>query len=432
MKKLLSSYPNLVKEWHPTKNGGLTPEDRTHGSKKKVWWLCPKGHSYEAKPNSRTAGKTGCPYCSGRMVSSDNNLLATFPEIAKEWHPTKNGELAPEGVTFGSSKKIWWLCSSGHTFYSTVNRRTSMMTNCPYCQGRKAGEDNNLATVLPEIAKEWHPTKNGKLKPENYTRGSQKKVWWLCPKGHSYETTIKIRTVQKSGCPFCSRQSSEQELRILSELRWVFKEVNSRHKVDGKEVDIFIPELNIGIEFDGSYWHKDKKKADLDKNKHLLSRNVQLIRVRQRPLKALSINDVVVSNRQLTKGDVNKILNKIDLLVEDGNLHKINEYLNKPSFVNEGIFREYISYFPMPLPEHSLSVLRPLVSSEWNYGKNYPLTPSDFTYASNSKVWWICTEGHSYEAQISNRTRDYRGTGCPYCSGRKASEDNSQAVFTFK
>ena len=164
---------------------------------------------------------------------------------------------------------------------------------------------------------------------------------------------------------------------------------------------------------------KIKKKADLDKNKHLLSRNVQLIRVRQRPLKALSINDVVVSNRQLTKGDVNKILNKIDLLVEDGNLHKINEYLNKPSFVNEGIFREYISYFPMPLPEHSLSVLRPLVSSEWNYGKNYPLTPSDFTYASNSKVWWVCTEGHSYEAQISNRTRGTRGTGCPYCSGRK-------------
>jgi hypothetical protein len=68
MKKLLSSYPHLVKEWHPTKNGELTPNDFTHGSKKKVWWLCSKNHNYEATFNSRTSRKTGCPYCSGRKT----------------------------------------------------------------------------------------------------------------------------------------------------------------------------------------------------------------------------------------------------------------------------------------------------------------------------------------------------------------------------
>ena len=36
MKKLLSSYPHLVKEWHPTKNGDLTPNDVTHGVEKKA------------------------------------------------------------------------------------------------------------------------------------------------------------------------------------------------------------------------------------------------------------------------------------------------------------------------------------------------------------------------------------------------------------
>ena len=60
----LTSFPHLVKEWHPTKNGELTLNDLTHGSKKKVWWLCPKGHDYYSSIQKRTRKeKSGCPYC---------------------------------------------------------------------------------------------------------------------------------------------------------------------------------------------------------------------------------------------------------------------------------------------------------------------------------------------------------------------------------
>ena len=76
----LSFYPQLVKEWHPTKNGELTPDDITHGSGKKVWWLCTKGHSYEAKPNHRTGMKSNCPYCSGNRVNKENNFSVMFPD----------------------------------------------------------------------------------------------------------------------------------------------------------------------------------------------------------------------------------------------------------------------------------------------------------------------------------------------------------------
>ena len=92
MKKYLSSYPELVKEWHPTKNGDLKPENLTCESHKKVWWLCPKGHSHYSIISNRTNNKTGCPYCSGNLVGEDNNLLALFPNIANEWHPKKNGD----------------------------------------------------------------------------------------------------------------------------------------------------------------------------------------------------------------------------------------------------------------------------------------------------------------------------------------------------
>jgi hypothetical protein len=64
MKKFLSEYPELVSEWHPTKNGELKPEDFTFGSGEKVWWLCPKGHSYDATIGNRTSKKgSGCPHC---------------------------------------------------------------------------------------------------------------------------------------------------------------------------------------------------------------------------------------------------------------------------------------------------------------------------------------------------------------------------------
>ena len=135
MKKLLSEYPELISEWHPTKNGELKPDKVTHGSGKKVWWLCPKGHEYDSIISNRTSKKSkGCPQCSGRRVSEDNNLLSLFPKIADEWHPTKNGELKPDEVTHGSNKKVWWLCPKGHDYYATIKNRTSKKpTGCPHC-----------------------------------------------------------------------------------------------------------------------------------------------------------------------------------------------------------------------------------------------------------------------------------------------------------
>jgi len=75
----LTSYPHLVKQWHPTKNGELTPNNLTHGSGKKVWWLCPKSHSYDSTVANRTSkNPTGCPYCSGNKISEENNLQAVL------------------------------------------------------------------------------------------------------------------------------------------------------------------------------------------------------------------------------------------------------------------------------------------------------------------------------------------------------------------
>ena len=416
MKKYLSSYPEFVKEWHPTKNGDLRPEDITHGSHKKVWWLCSKGHSYYSVVSNRTKNNTSCPYCSGNKVGDDNNLEFLHPEIAKEWHPTKNGKLTPRDITPNSTKRIWWLCSNGHSYDAKSNVRVSMKTNCPYCSGRRVGEDNNLEYVYPEIAKEWHPLKNGNRKPTNYTSRSDTKVWWLCPNQHSYEAVIKNRTLNSSRCPYCSNQTSEPELRILSELKVIFDEVKNREKIDGVEVDIYIPEVNLAIEYDGKYWHKDKEKKDTEKNEFLSSR-VTLIRVRERPLKKISDSDITVGNK-LQKKDLNNILNVLSRSVKKKHHQKIDEYMGSDKFVNDNLFKVYRSYFPSPFPEKSLLSTHPDISKEWDYEKNYPLRPENFSYGSGHKLWWLCPKGHSYLQKPSVRTS--HGTGCPYCSGRKS------------
>ena len=120
--------PEIAKDWHPTNNGKLTPRDVSLYSHKKAWWVCKNGHSWEAVIYSRASGK-GCPYCSGKIVSKERSLAAKNPRLAREWHPTKNGDLTPYKVTAFSNKEVWWKCVDKHEWKS----RIANMKKCPVC-----------------------------------------------------------------------------------------------------------------------------------------------------------------------------------------------------------------------------------------------------------------------------------------------------------
>ena len=426
---LLFVFPRVADEWHPTKNEELKPEEFASRSGKKVWWLCPKGHSYYSEIQSRTGkNKSGCPYCSGNKVSDDNNLNHLFPKVASEWHPTKNGVLKPEDFTHGSGQKVWWLCPKGHEYDSMIAARTGINpTGCPYCSNQKVGEDNNLLSLFPKIADEWHPTKNGELKPDEVTYGSKKKVWWLCPKGHEYDSVIAPRTSKRQqGCPYCSKQSSSPELRILSEFRFIFDDVKTRHKIEGVEIDVYVPKLNLAIEYDGSHFHQGKEQKDLEKNKFLQKRNIEVFRVRCRPLTKITENDLIVENDHLSKSDLNRVFKNIYSFADSDGKEKINEYLDSDHFLNENLFRKYLSYLPSPLPENSLTTKFPNLVIEWDFDKNHPLIPDQFSEGSHNIVWWLCPKGHSYDVEIKSRTRKDRiPQGCPYCSNRRANDGNN-------
>ena len=206
---LATTHPQLVPEWHPTKNGGLTPYTINAGSYKKVWWLCKHGHEWQAIVSSRASGR-GCPVCAGKIVvRNDNDLASAFPVIAAEWSYERNGTLTPEQVTPYSNRKVWWRCRLGHEYQAAVGARTNSGSGCPYCAGKKVLPGfNDLKTKFPEIAAQWHPELNGTLTPEMVTSGSRKKVWWKCLAGHVWKAVISSRTRDYCGCPVCAGKTN--------------------------------------------------------------------------------------------------------------------------------------------------------------------------------------------------------------------------------
>ncbi|MHA2219287.1 MAG: zinc-ribbon domain-containing protein, partial [Candidatus Hodarchaeales archaeon] len=118
---------------------------------------------------TRCTKKQDCPSCGKRVVAKKDFLATIYPELAKEWHSTKNKDLIPYGVTPGSHRKVWWECSKcGYEWEAIVANRTSGR-GCPACAGRVATENNCLATIHPKLSKEWHPIKNGGLTPKDVT-----------------------------------------------------------------------------------------------------------------------------------------------------------------------------------------------------------------------------------------------------------------------
>ena len=205
---LADLFPEIAAEWHPTKNGELAARDLGPGSHTKRWWLGECGHEWDDSPGHRTHGR-GCPLCAGkRIVPGVNDLATTHPEIAAEWHPSKNGSTSPETIGAGSRKKVWWQ-DHDHEWIATVGNRTRLGHGCAVCRGLHVQTGvNDLGSRFPAIAAEWHPTKNEK-QPAEVLAGSHAKGWFTCPLGHEYQMEIRKRTTRNppQKCPFCMNRT---------------------------------------------------------------------------------------------------------------------------------------------------------------------------------------------------------------------------------
>ena len=269
----LSTFrPEVAQEWNFEKNKNLTPDQVTVCSNKKVWWKCKNGHEYEASINQRTRKERGegCPYCANKkLLPGFNDLKTVCPEVAVEWHPFRNGNFRPEDVFASCGKKVWWICSKGHEYQQSLNARVKKgerKSGCPVCAGKRREKGvNDLESLYPEIAVEWDVKKNGGITPDQIGPGAHKKYWWICPVGHSYQAAPENRTkIRGTSCPICAkeRQTSFPEQCIYFYFKKHYLQTEYRYQLEGKELDIYFPELKAGIEYDGKRFHTNREKSE--------------------------------------------------------------------------------------------------------------------------------------------------------------------------
>lgn len=416
---LLLIYPCIAKEWHPIKNNALAPKDVSPGSEKRVWWICERGHEWQAVVYSRTNG-TGCPYCTGNLPSVSNSLRALRPALAEEWHPIKNPTLTPDDVTAFSGKKVWWQCSKNHEWQAIIANRAKGV-GCPFCSNRSINNCNSLQALNPELAKEWHPQKNHDLTPRDVAPSANKKAWWICVKGHDWVASVNNRA-RGRGCPYCSPQSSYMELRIYTELKWIFGNIELRKKIHGKECDIYIPEFNLALEFDCSYWHRNKSGADTAKNMVLQRHGIQMLRIRESGLRKISKHDIILGKSPKDMSVIQQVLKVISRLLVLPQLYRerIKGYVGDAVLKSEEEFAKLHALACSALPGKSLAELHPRLVKEWHAYKNGELLPLNISAGSNLKAWWICEKGHEWKAVVANRAA---GKGCPFCSHRYADKN---------
>lgn len=425
---LASSNPDLAKEWHPTKNSSLTPNDVTFGSGKKVWWQCSRRHEWQAVISSRNQGM-GCPYCSGQRPTAERNFAAVFPELLREWNWERNANKGPECYTPRAGSKVWWKCEKGHEWQATISNRTRGFKNtaCPFCSNRRLHEDNSLTAVRPDLAKQMHPTKNGTLTGKDIVAGGHRKLWWVCKHGHEWQATVKARVLSESGCPKCSLQTSRIELLIYAELTALFGKVVWREKIYGYECDIFIPGENIGIEVDGEYWHRNMQEQDMNKGLSFEANGIRLFRLREEGLESISDRDISFKSTEDKFSIASRLIRSLlqDSELSTATVQKLNQYLKKGTLINVEGYRKMIADLPAPPTGESLADKHPGIAEEWAFDLNAPLLPEHFWPSANKKVWWRCKNGHTWETTMNLRVS--QGTSCPACPRpvRKVQDDNN-------
>jgi hypothetical protein len=315
----------VLSEWDKNLNRKISPETVIYTAQRiKIHWQCSvaNDHKWVADPYRRTIDRQTCPFCSRRKASSTNNLLARYPELAKCVHPSKNTGIDLSEISPNNHLKLWWKCPNGedHVFKSSVNAMKGKF-KCGFCDGKRVSNTNSLQFLNPELAAEWHPTKNQTLTPQKITGNSRNSVWWKCKSDsrHEWTATVGARNAAGTGCPYCViAPRSRREIFLNFELENFFSHDPMDHKLrignQTLDVDILIREKKLIIEYDGSYWHREKFEKDKAKAELLRKSGWTVIRIRERPLLPTSKFDISTDDREPIHNLTIRLIEQIEKL----------------------------------------------------------------------------------------------------------------------
>lgn len=421
-------FPEIAKQWNYNKNGDLKPTDFTPNSHETVWWSCDNGHEWDESIKTRTRMKTGCPFCSNHRVCKENCLATTHPEIAKQWDYTKNGNITPEMVVYGSNKEFGFICDKGHKWDAVVCERTINKHNCPFCANQKVCKDNCLATMYPEIAKQWDYAKNGDITPEMVIPGSNKIFGFICDKGHKWDARLSKRTKSKQNCPICANKKVYQDNCLATTHPEIASEwdYSKNGNLSPSEFTAGSGEIvNWKCNCCGHEWKSPivvrkngKNCSNCEKIKQMLKPKENSLEETHPHLAKQWSNKNFLKPNQVTAGSNKEIIWQCDKVKE----HEWTEIIcnrvkrsNCPFCSNQKVCQD-----------NCLATTHPNLLKRWDFLKNI-ISPYEVTYGSTKKMFCKCPKcNQEWQATIGSMTR--KNDVCPFCSGKRVYAGNSLAT----
>jgi len=408
---LAARNPALAAQWHTTRNAPLTPADVLPFSGRRVWWQCSRGHAWEARVSSRTAG-SGCPDCP--RIPTGTTLLTGYPDLAAQWDSTANGELT-DAVTGGSRRQVGWRCGHGHRWVARVQART-VGQGRPYCAGRRATPDTSVAARYPQLMAEWADDLNGDLDPATVLPGSSRRVWWRCTRDpiHVWEVRVTDRTCRSTGCPFCTGRRVTPERSLAG----VHPEVAAEW--DPTRNDNRGPDTVAAGSPARAWW---RCPAGHSWEAQIASRTTggcgcpYCVGRRATPATSLAATHPALAKQwdRIRNGDLTAAAvrpgSKTAVWWRCPAGHCWQAPIVRRSRVNSGCPTCTVR----GRHGRQLAATRPNLAAQWSDPLNGG-GPGTITTGSHLKAWWVCPADptHLWRTAVGNRVRG--NTGCPYCA----------------
>lgn len=302
-------------------------------SQTKVCIICPEHGEFWQIPNSHLLG-TGCSMCSGLKKWTTEEFIAKSKEI--------NGDRYDYSKTNYINKRtnVIITCKIHGDFSQNPHNHISQKQGCPLC-GKKYAQEfrkNDYNHFINESINRFG--KNYEFPNiENEYVNSHSIIHLKCKKcGNVFEKiACDHLTSSHGGCLRCYANKSTAESEISTFLEDLIGKENiiyrNRNILNGMELDIFIPKLNIGIEYNGLYWHSNvykNKNYHLEKTELCESKGIKLIQI---------FEDEFINHKDI-------VLNKLRHIVkQSNNLPKIMGRKCEIKPITHNIAKEFLTKY---------------------------------------------------------------------------------------
>ena len=314
---------------------------RIHGDFKKI-------------PAKHLFSKQGCPKCGDKAGREKRKTTLNEFFIRQKKKFENNFEFPRIQNQFRGIKskdKITIICKKCGTEYNLspyVFLKSNGCLNCLMHDLHRPPEGQSIGDIFPNSLKLWG--NNGKLTPFDFYPNSGRIMKWICPTcNNSYSRSIQKQFIRRNiGCRNCKSRIHYTEKKILFELKIFYPDIIGDGI--GRQIDMYIPSLNLIIEYDGLNWHKGAKyQKDKTKTEKLIEDGYKVIRLRENPLKPITEHDIIIDviNQNSNRKQIISIKTVVGKILTNLNYQKnlIEKYLYNTHLYGAKEYNDWLDLF---------------------------------------------------------------------------------------